>query len=213
MKYTGKYFVMVAMKLRHLQTLAIVVFIVILGLVGWYLFIRKDGSALLTYQNPRYGVEFSYPDNYALSETEATGTQEGTIVTLTEKSIHIPLGGENPTSITIAMFSGTGTTTGNKDPLTQWVKTSSYSNWSVAKQEAPGTTTVSDKIAELYTWDGLYQGTSLALLHEGNIILFSVTYDGEADLKNRQVFSDIMANVRFVTPNATATPNIHKHVE
>jgi hypothetical protein len=201
------------MKLRHLQTLAIIIFIVILGFIGWYLFIRKDGTTLLTYENPTYGVTFSYPNNYTLTETDASGNQKGTIVTLTEKTIHVPLGGEQATGITVSMLSGTGTTT-SKDPLSQWVKTSPYSNWSVAKQDTPGTTTVSDKVAELYTWDGLYQGTSVALLHAGNIILFSVTYDGEADLKNRAVFSDIMANVRFVTPtNATTTSNVHKHVE
>lgn len=191
------------MKIRLLQTIILVVFIAVLLGVGWYLFLRKDGTTLLTYSNPAYGLSFSYPDNYKLSESAATGNQHGTVVTLTERGISIPKNGEGPTAITIGMYEGLGTSTS----LLSWVKTSPYSNFNLSGTTTPGSTTVSNKPALLYTWDGLYQGTSLAVEHGGNIILFAVTYDGETDLKKRSDFTDLVTSVRFgdVTTGTTTS--------
>lgn len=182
------------MKTRYLQTIVLIIFAVVLIAVGWYLFVRKDGSTLLTYTNQTYGVSFSYPDNYKLTESSSTEGEPRTLVTLIEKGINLPKDGEGPTAITVNMFDA-GTTTSNT--LLSWVRTSPYSNFNLSGTTTPGSTTVGDEPALLYTWDGLYQGTSLAVLHDSNIILFSVTYDGETDLKKRADFTDLIASVRW----------------
>jgi hypothetical protein len=106
------------------------------------------------------------------------------------------------------MYEGTGTTTiGNQDPLLAWIRTSPYSNFALTAQQDPGTTMIADQDARLYTWDGLYQGTTVVALNRGNVIMFSVTYDGEADLKKREDFTELVASVRFnETRAATSTP-------
>jgi hypothetical protein len=42
-------------------------------------------------------------------------------------------------------------------------------------------------------------------MHKGNVILFSVTYDGEADLSKREDFTDIISTVQLL--NGTTTPS------
>ncbi len=197
------------MKRTNFQTLAIITFaIIILGVAG-YLMYRKNHPEMKTYANAQYGITFDYPDSYDLTETAHTQGQPGTLVTLTEHGVSIPSNGEAPTAITIAMYEGTGTTTvGNQDPLLAWIRTSHYSNFTAANQSDPELTTVANKDARLYTWDGLYQGTTVVTLHQGNIIMFTVTYDGETDLKKRQDFTDLIQKVKFLDEgNATSTPS------
>jgi hypothetical protein len=198
------------MKKTNIQTIAIITFIAILVGVGGYLTFRNDNTELKTYVNQNYGVTFQYPNTYKITENQVVDGQTGTIVTLTEKGITIPTNGEGPTAITIAMYEGTGTTTvGNQDPLLAWIRTSPYSNFTLSAQQDPGTTMIADQDARLYTWDGLYQGTTVVTLNRGNVIMFSVTYDGEADLKKREDFSDLVASVRLGgTGTSTSTPAV-----
>ncbi len=183
------------MKMRHLYTLAIVLLLLLLAYVSWYLFMKKQDVVLHTYSNTTYGVSFSYPDTYKLTETKAQGAQSGTIVTLLEKGATIPKDGEGPTAITIGMYNGMGTS--SSPTLLSWVRSSPYANFNLSKTATPGTTTVGNQPALLYTWDGLYQGTSLATTYKGNVILFTVTYNGETDLKKRSDFTDLIASVRW----------------
>lgn len=192
------------MKPRHTQTAAIIAFSVILLGVISYFYITKHTAALKTYTNENYGVTFQYPDTYTLSEKKETAGQTGTIVTLLEKGYSAPKDGEGPTAITIAMYDEAGSAS-KKDTLLNWIKTSPYSNFTLSRQTEPGTTTVASQDARLYTWDGLYQGTTVATLHNGNIIAFSVTYDGEADLEKRQDFTDLMASVEFLNGSTTVS--------
>jgi hypothetical protein len=193
------------MKPRHTQTIAIVSFIVILIGVFVYMKYGKISSSLKTYSNQNYGVTFQYPDSYQLAEIKQTEGQTGTIVTLTDKGTKVPENGEGPTAITVSMYDGTSLQTSAQDPLLSWIKNSPYSNFNLSRQTNPGTTTIASQNALLYTWDGLYQGTTLATTHRGNVILFSVTYDGEADLSKRQDFTDLISSVEFL--NGSTTPS------
>jgi hypothetical protein len=192
-----------SMKPRHTQTLAIISFIVIL--LGVILYMKYDhASTLATYTNQNYGVTFQYPTSYKLTETKQTEGQTGTIVTLTDKGFKTPANGEGPTAITVAMYDATASPK-VKDPLLAWITTSPYSNFTLSRGTTPGTTTIANQDARLYTWDGLYQGTTLATMHKGNVILFSVTYDGQADLAKRNDFTDIISTVQFL--HGTTTPS------
>jgi hypothetical protein len=200
------------MKMKNIQTIAALTFLAILVVVGGYLVFKKNNVPMKTYANTSYGVAFEYPSSYDLTETTVTEGQPGTIVTLTDKGVEIPVNGEGPTAITLGMYEGTGTgAVGNQDPLLNWIRTSPYSNFTLSKQSDPGLTTIADQDARLYTWDGLYQGTTLVTIHNGNILIWSVTYDGESDMKKREDFSDIIANIRLTEKGvATSTPVTNK---
>lgn len=196
------------MKRTNIQNIAIVTFIAILIAVGIYLFKEKSGPSdeLKTYTNKTYGVTFTYPKDYKLEERTVTGpeTGTGTVVVITEDGLSIPIGGEGPTAITIGMYPQ-GVVFGTGDPVEAWIRNTPASNFSVATG-ALGTTTVGGNEAWLYTWDGLYQGTTLVTDHNGTIVMLSVTYDGEADLEKREVFSNLVQNIQFIeVDRATST--------
>jgi len=198
---------MLFMKMRHLQTFAISVFVLILIGVASYMTFGRDAAARKTYLSEQYGISFQYPDSYNIQEIKQTEGQTGTIVTFTDKKIRLPINGEGPTAITVAMYDGTSATN-TKDPLLSWIQTSAYSNFNLSRQTIPATTTIASQDARLYTWDGLYQGTTVATMHKGNIILFSVTYDGEADLSKRADFTDLVASVEFLHGAASSSKEI-----
>jgi hypothetical protein len=190
------------MKRTNIYTISVIIFIAII-LLGFYLYKRGSEPNLLTYTNTTYGISFTYPDNYELTEHTVTEGQPGTIVTITDRGITMPENGEGPTAITVAMYDGAQATT----TLPVWIKTSPYSNFSLARQAEPGVTQVAGQNGYLYTWDGLYQGTTVVTEHENNIIMFSVTYEGESDLEKRNVFTNLVAGTVFIEPGAaTSTP-------
>jgi hypothetical protein len=175
-----------------------------------YFFPRMAGgrnAALETYTNDIYGVSFDYPETYDLTETSKRDGEggPGMVVTLTEKGITIPRNGEGPTAITVGMYENDVATDIREDPVKAWIRGATSSNFTLSRQDEPGTTRVAEKDALLYTWDGLYQGTSVVTEHNGNIIMFSVTYDGDTDLKKREDFTSLVGSVRFYTATSTAT--------
>jgi hypothetical protein len=193
------------MKRTNYFNIAIVVFIVIALLaVGYYAYTKDNASGMKTYANAAYGVSFTYPNTYTIEEASTTGAQEGEIVTLTPKGTVVPANGENPSAMTVGMYKGLGARASSSDPTLQWVKTSPYSNFDLSKVD-PGATTIGNKPGLLYTWDGLYSGTTVVTTHNGNIIAFSVTYDGNSDLQLRQDFTSLVESVQF-TEAGTTTP-------
>ena len=192
------------MKKINIYTVATLVFVGVLVLAfGFYHFNKNKGTGLATYANAVYGISFTYPEDYELTEHQVTEGRSGVIVTITEKGITIPENGEGPTAITVAMYDGTSATT--ESSLLSWIKTSPYSNFTLAQQTEPGVTTIAGQDGYLYTWDGLYQGTTVVTEHEGNIIMLSVTYDGQADLEKRGVFTDLVTSVNLVEPGTSGT--------
>jgi hypothetical protein len=186
------------MKLTHIQTVAITAFVLVLvGVVGYLVFSNTNPQPK-TYLNSRYGLWFQYPDNYALEETAATGTQTGMIVTLTKRGIISP----SKEHILIGMYDGTST----KTSAVSWIKSSPYSYFANAYQEEPGETVIAgSQSAYLYTWHDGHYGTTLAAPYRGNMITFTVTYADQTDLENRQVFTDLIASVKFLNPQTNAS--------
>lgn len=197
------------MKRTNIHTIAIVVFVAILLGVGGYLAYKKQNVAeTKTYTNSTYGVAFDYSDDYELTETPLTDTASGTgiMVTLIEKGTKIPENGEGPRAITVGMYEN-ATATGSRSEAEQWIDTSPYSNFKLSTMPKPGTSRIAEQEALLYTWEGLYPGTTVVTEHNGNIIAFSVTYDGNTDMKILQDFTSLVESVQLLDPvSATTTP-------
>lgn len=209
MKYTVLLYVIHYMKRTNIQNIAIITFIAILiGTVGYLFYTRNAPAKVKTYTNSTYGVSFEYPKDYQLTETTLTEEQKGTMVTIIEKGVSIPVSGEGPTSISIGLYKGTATPAAKENTLDAWIKNSPNSNWKIAKQTTPGVTTTADQSARLYTWDGLYLGTTVVTLHKGNVLMFSVTYDGETDLEKREAFTKLIASLKLTEPNSTGTSTV-----
>ncbi len=197
------------MKRPNYFNIAIITFTVIaLGALGYYGYTSKYGNGQQTYSNDIYGIAFAYPKNYKVEENALTGSNPGTAVVLMDKKSIIPANGEGPVAITIGMYPSSlsaSSSLSESDPILSWIKSSPYSNFSQSQQNAPSATTIANQSAYLYTWDGLYNGTTIVTAHNGNIIAFSVTYDGNNDLQIRQDFTDLVASVQFLDGNTNAT--------
>jgi hypothetical protein len=190
------------MKRTNYFNIAIITFIVVVvGAVGYYGYTSKHGNGMKTYSNSTYGVTFDYPNTYLLEEHSLNSIQGALVVVLTDKKAIIPSNGEGPVAITIGMYPSTIKST---EALLSWVQSSPYSHFSQSAQASPSPTTVMHKAAYLYTWDGLYSGTTVATSHEGNIIAFSVTYDGNSDMQIRQDFTDLMTSIQFTGATSTS---------
>lgn len=183
------------MKRTNYFNVAIITFIIIaIGAVAYYTY-SKSGSAQRTYSNTTYGITFTYPSNYHLQENATVDKNPGTVVVLTDKKSITPKDGEEPVAITIGMYPLSVSNT--PDSLLGWIKASPHSNFSLSKQPSPDMTTVAGQNTYLYTWDGLYNGTTVVTLHGNNVIAFSVTYEGNSDMQIRQDFTNLIMSVRF----------------
>lgn len=194
----------------NIYTIAMITFLAIIVTAGGYLFYKKNNpGGVRHYASAEYGVSFDYPAEYELAEMpldSATGTR----IMITEKKFTLPENGEGPTAITIDVFDNpTVRAVQGTTKAEAWIASSAHSNWSVSDMEAPGPTRVADKLAWLYTWDGLYRGISVVTDYNDDIFLFSVTYDGEGDIEKREAFTRLMESVRFgEAGNATSTDGL-----
>jgi hypothetical protein len=190
------------MKRTNYFNIAIITFVIIaIAAIGYYGY-EKSGKSHKTYSNNTYGITFTYPSNYNLEENATVDEDPGTVIVLTDKKSVIPSDGEGPVAITIGMYPLVDSA--SSDSLLDWVKTSPHSNFSLSNKTSPDTTTIADQEAYLYTWDGLYNGTTVATLHNKNVIVFSVTYDGNSDMQIRQDFTDLVMSVAFSSPEISA---------
>lgn len=155
-----------------------------------------DGPTLSAYENATYGLRFSYPDTYVVTERDEPGSalRMHHSITLMDKTAaaNIPEGGEGPTTITIDIF-GNGI---DKQSVDQWIKNTSISNFKLSPDQMLATTTVDGVSARSYTWDGLYRGESTVLSKGDNIYMFSVTYMDTLD-HIRDDFAALLSAVKF----------------
>jgi hypothetical protein len=158
--------------------------IIIIALAGWgvYYFTVRSASQIpidevskgdiLTYSNDQYGVVFQYPKSYVLSESEVgTSTVDGhhSIVLIKDEDRVPPVNGEGPTAITLSIYEATST-----GAFSEWLGSSASNRQLSASPTA--STTLSSEQAVTYTWSGLYEGRTIAALHNNKIYSLSVTY-------------------------------------
>lgn len=158
------------------------VFVLVIG-VGVYFaasFLRTNNPAVVgtpiekvTYHNSVYGISFSYPKGYVLSEGERGNAERAhyAIVLIAETDAAPPVNGEGPTAITIDIYQNNL----DKQSLLGWLKGTAVSNFKLGDGTYV-TTTVQGKEAVAYRWSGLYEGETTAFLHKENVIAASVTW-------------------------------------
>lgn len=184
-----------------MKTLVVFAIIIILALAGIGYFVSEYGGfgGMKIYTSDTYGISFSYPKKYFLTEKLQPGSAERYhyVISLFEDTefnrklvAGEVLGTEGPVSISFDIYQN------NLDKLTLlgWLNTGN-SNFKLGdgKHEL---TKVNGKEAVKYSWDGLYQGDTVAWLSGDNLIAGSVTYNSSDDVI-RQDFEKILETVKL----------------
>ncbi len=136
--------------------------------------IEEPEPTTRSYSNEAYGLSFTYPLNYELSERRASGSgerQHEVITLMRKEDLPPPVGGEGPPAITIEVFQN------NLDHLSteEWIRNNSLSNFKMGDGTL-SSTTISTFPALSYRWSGLYEGTSIVTAQPRWVYMLSVTY-------------------------------------
>ncbi len=139
------------------------------------------------------GYSFMYPASYVLSSrTEGTAERQWDVLVLLPAGYVPPQNGEGPPAITLGVFP-------NPEGLTleQWVQGDARSNWKmIVDERASRSTIVGGHPAIWYHYSGLYEVDSVAVAHEGKILLFSGDWLEPTD-KIRADFNELIKTVQF----------------
>lgn len=129
------------------------------------------------YSNERFGLSFSYPTGYVLTETAgASSTDPYRIAIVRESDAQAVVeNSEGPTAIFIEAYPLTASTS-----LEAFLTSETRSNLALGNgvlepltlNEVPGFS---------YTWSGLYEGVTAALKHRDYALLFSATFNSPTD--------------------------------
>lgn len=151
---------------------------------------------LKSYVNDKYGLQFSYPDSYVLTEQDIGNTSEhdhhAIAIVRAEDVSRVPQNGEGPTAITIDIYGNAI----DKQTLEQWIRNSSASNFKLSPNHVLATSTVAGEPAYAYIWNGLYSGDTMVVSNKENILMVTVTYMDSAAVI-RDDFSKLLQSVRF----------------
>ena len=149
-------------------------------------------SSEQTYQGEGVKVSFTYPDSYELQERNLTINDNMVrVITLLQKGVVIPEGGEGGTAITLAVFE-------EKEPisLTDWVHSMTNTfpvptdGFDYQEIEVGG------EKALAYTSTGLYESDNVAIAKGNKVYVFSASWLTRDDqiLKD---FARLLASVSF----------------
>lgn len=150
-----------------------------------------------TYANDGLGIAFAFPVGYLLSEEDANTAEMRThTITLIREADAVPVvaGGEGPTAITVSVLKDATRVEPYGDVLSVLQSSNTYNF-----QLGDGTyerTTVDGADAVHYTWSGLYEGESTAFIHNGQVMVVSVTYMSPSD-QIRMDYFDLLSSFRL----------------
>lgn len=157
--------------------------------------VLSDASEVFVTQVSR-AVRFQYSTSYILTEKEV-GSAERThyVITLIKASDAQNGDKENaegPRAITFDFYQ-------NKEKLTpeQWAKQSSFSNFKLSPDGKFDRVPFGGAPAVSYSWDGLYSGQSLVTTTSSDILVISVTYEGENDVRLAD-YKRLLSTVEFI---------------
>lgn len=157
--------------------------------------VPDEAPTVQIYDSAAYGLRFSYPESYVLTEHDA-GSGERTHHTIvlmdSTAAANLPIGGEGPPAISIDIF-------GNDIdalPVEAWIKNTSASNYKLSTDQTLTPATVGGSAGLSYTWDGLYRGESTVIAHGDNILMLSGTYMDSTDAI-RTDFSELLRTVQL----------------
>ena len=158
---------------------------------------ETDTSRLQSYDNPTYGVSFSYPDSYVLTERDEPGLaqQSRHVITLMDKTAaaNIPENGEGPTTISIEVFESAAI---DSRSVEQWIKNTNATNFNLSPNQTLSQTTVAGVQGLSHAWDGLYSGESTVIVHKDNMLVFSVSFMARTD-SIRSDFTELLRTVQL----------------
>lgn len=175
--------------------------LIVLALAGMF-FMRTaslimDDGGKKYYENGKYGISFSYPENYFLEEKEiGDGHRYHYLISLTDDTEENRLvreglspGREGPVAITFDFYQN------NLDNLSleNWLVGTNNSNFKLS-DGTYAKTELSGAEALFYKWSGLYEADVYAFSHSGNIVAATVTYiDPEEQI--RKDFKKVLDSV------------------
>lgn len=141
------------------------------------------------YASGVYGMTFTYPDYYTLTEHD-DGARH-TITLIHARESQLPEAGEGPPAITVDVYDN------SSDALTieDWLATG-QSNFNLG-DKVLGATNVGGVQAVTYRWSGLYEGETTAFVRGDMIVAVSVTYLAPTD----QLRADYLALLVSLTLN------------
>ena len=134
---------------------------------------------LKTYYDERYSLAFNFPDNYSVTEHDATGesTKHHTIVIADKAALaSVPATSEGPPSITIDIFANP-----SSQGAESWIKSNSNSNFKLSPDGVMSVTNIAGEKAFAYAWDGLYRSTSIVFPYKRNMFMLSVGQNSPQD--------------------------------
>ncbi len=158
-------------------------------------FVDEDGPKIFE----KLGIRFEYPAYYLLTEATESESVYGkwnlTLVEDTKENRAMFASSsparDGPTSITVDVYENTDTLTADS-----WVKTSSFSNYSLSVGDLQPTT-LAERAAYSYTWSGLYEARSIVAATEDYVYSFSLQYLTPDDLILRN-FERMIQSVEFI---------------
>lgn len=201
--------------MRYKRTSVTTIGFLVILLIGAYFYLAKENAIApvvveapktLTYTNPKFGITFDYPDVYTLTENNfdtTAGMGSGLGITLLEKGITIPQEGDGPTAITLSIHQSALVELADENALEFWIRNSQFSNFQIATTPQTVAMTLAGEPAFTYSWDGLYPGRSVVTGKNGDVFMFSVTYNGEADTAKQEDFLALLNTVRFLSSSTT----------
>lgn len=143
-----------------------------------------------TYISSEYGFSFTKPEGYNIVEATSPSDRRHSIVMSRMQDSNIPENGEGPTAISVDIFPNP-----QASNASSWVRANTISNFNLSTTPLKETS-VSGIPAISYSWDGLYQGRSVAFMHKGNLILISGTYNVVED-EIYQAFDKVIESMEF----------------
>lgn len=134
---------------------------------------ETEQSQRLTFTSDKYGISFSYPATYELSEINTGSGQREQHSIVLQRSVDLPApeGGEGPPSITIDIYQNDLDSQTTED----WIRNTSQSNFKLGDMTLRPTT-IDGKAALSYRWSGLYEGTTIAIAQPDWVYAFNVMY-------------------------------------
>lgn len=171
-----------------------------LALVGYYVSEYGTFDGIKLYSSDKYGISFSYPKKYFLIEKlqSISNDRYHYAISLFEDTefnrklvTGEVVGTEGPVSITFDIYQNNL----DKKSLLGWMNNSNVSNFKLGDGKH-SLIEISGKEAVRYTWDGLYNGETVAFISGDNIVAMSVTYDSsEDDIKKD--FEKVLLSIKF----------------
>jgi hypothetical protein len=151
-----------------------------------------------TYSSSEYGLIFLYPQNYFVVEhDDATGGIPHHAVVLYEdtKTAHDIIDGkmpatEAPPAITVDIYDNAAGIATEK-----WIRDTQESNFKLSPDGVLTPVTLGGKPALSYTWSGLYEGRTIALVQKKRLYAFSVGMHAPGD----RIVSDFSVVVNSAT--------------